>query len=730
MSSTDQNSSNTLFTSSPFDGIKGQRWHQFVQAFKAGADAEFCHEDDDSIWEACIDIDTGGNGTGATPMPTAAAALEKAERKRKKRQAKAYKLIYKHIEDERIKELLDALPRDNRRGAEAWALVVSQCKPDEDDLSHMTIRSEWTAATIEKDIGYSVSTITEWQRLLVGINAKLPPGEKYSENELTLKFLSGITTPESLAGKAVQGTKWLDACKEDMAGKARNGPNGWMTLVDLDECVKAGRTPLKGKWVFTVKYEKDGFTVKRFKARWVGCGYAQIDKIDYNETFASTIRAVTVRLLLSEIAARDFMLSVLDVKLAFTQSVMPETLYVEQPHGFEKPGKVCKLNMALEGTKQAAHLWQKNLNEFMIEYGFERCVVDPCLYKYVVGGSGSILICAVHVDDVLCGYNDANSMDDFEKAFAKRFNASRVGASTYLGAEITRDRDARTITMTQRVYIEKMASKYLVGGNTKKWTTPIDMSREGGAKFLALTVADGEREVNEMSGKDFSGLLGSLLYAACMTRPDIAYYVSFLCQFMQQPSPAAWECAISVLSYLHTTMNKGIRYGGPERECAVPDAGGMHFKVFADASFGREVHPFYGGFIEWRNGPLVWYAGKAKFAPQSSCEIETAAMVRMLKEERFAVQVGEFMGIEFDGPTACITDNKATYDIVRNPGATKRTAHFDRWLHFARELYLKNAIKIYLTTTDKMMADIMTKPTDKTTFLRCCAYILTDGHVD
>ena len=50
----------------------------------------------------------------------------------------------------------------------------------------------------------------------------------------------------------------------------------------------------------------------------------------------------------------------------------------------------------------------------MIEYGFERCVVDPCLYKYVVGGSGSILICAVHVDDVLCGYNDANSMDDFE----------------------------------------------------------------------------------------------------------------------------------------------------------------------------------------------------------------------------------------------------------------------------------------------------------------------------
>ena len=39
-------------------------------------------------------------------------------------------------------------------------------------------------------------------------------------------------------------------------------------------------------------------------------------------------------------------------------------------------------------------------------------------------------------------------------------------------------------------------------------------------------------------------------------------------------------------------MNKGIRYGGPERECAMPDAGGMHFKVFADASFGRESDPY------------------------------------------------------------------------------------------------------------------------------------------
>ena len=67
------------------------------------------------------------------------------------------------------------------------------------------------------------------------------------------------------------------------------------------------------------------------------------------------------------------------------------------------------------------------------------------------------------------------------------------------------------------------------------------------------------------------------------------------------------------------------------------------------------------------------------------------------------------LDVVLDGPVCGVTDNKGAYDVVRNPGATKRTVHFDRWLHFARELYLHNAIKIFLTTTDNMMADMFTK---------------------
>ena len=54
-----------------------------------------------------------------------------------------------------------------------------------------------------------------------------------------------------------------------------------------------------------------------------------------------------------------------------------------------------------------------------------------------------------------------------------------------------------------------------------------------------------------------------------------------------------------------------------------------------------------------------------------------------------------------------------------------RTTHFYRWLHFARDLMLINAIKLHLTVTTNMMADYFTKPVDKTKFIECRDYLLT-----
>ena len=129
--------------------------------------------------------------------------------------------------------------------------------------------------------------------------------------------------------------------------------------------------------------------------------------------------------------------------------------------------------------------------------------------------------------------------------------------------------------------------------------------------------------------------------------------------------------------------------------------------------------------MQYRNGPLAWTSRKAKFVPLSSCEIEVFGVVMLLKEAEFANQVIEFLSGPLEKKTLAVTDNRAARDVIKCPGATKRTVHFDRWLHFARELVMMNKAEIIFAPTDDMMADGLTKPVDKTKFLKCRDYMMS-----
>ena len=142
-------------------------------------------------------------------------------------------------------------------------------------------------------------------------------------------------------------------------------------------------------------------------------------------------------------------------------------------------------------------------------------------------------------------------------------------------------------------------------------------------------------------------------------------------------------------------------------------------EVWADASFGTSPTPYGGGFIRWRNASVLWIARKLKFVPQSTCEAETAALVIVLKEAMFVVAVLEDMGLNMNKKLVCFTDSKSAKDIVQNPGVTKHTAHFERWLHWAREMFLLKRIDIVLVPTDLMMADDKSKVVDKNKLFEC-----------
>ena len=95
--------------------------------------------------------------------------------------------------------------------------------------------------------------------------------------------------------------------------------------------------------------------------------------MDYEETFSPVAMLKSIRILLSIAAAFDYEIWQMDVKTAFLNGVLEETIYMEQPEGYVLPGqekKVCKLNMSIYGLKQASRSWNKRFDEIIKTYGF------------------------------------------------------------------------------------------------------------------------------------------------------------------------------------------------------------------------------------------------------------------------------------------------------------------------------------------------------------------------
>ena len=92
-------------------------------------------------------------------------------------------------------------------GAAAWALVLSECDQGTSDLEILDIMAEFEAASIEKSVGYSADTITMYARELNSLNARLPTASKYSPDKMSIKLLSSIVSPETLALQALAELK-------------------------------------------------------------------------------------------------------------------------------------------------------------------------------------------------------------------------------------------------------------------------------------------------------------------------------------------------------------------------------------------------------------------------------------------------------------------------------------------------------------------------------------------
>ncbi|KAI0998788.1 hypothetical protein K3495_g9407 [Podosphaera aphanis] len=205
---------------------------------------------------------------------------------------------------------------------------------------------------------------------------------------------------------------------------------------------------------------------------------------------------------------------------------------------------------------------------------------------------------------------------------------------------------------------------------------------------------------------EFQRRIGSLTYAATVSRPDIAKATQKLAEVQQNPSQDHLEAANRVLDYLYNTRYLALEYG-MNRE-------GPVFIAASDASFGDNEPgrtSSEGGLFKPFGGVIDYFAKKQKTVTTSSTESRLLALSHLcawlMWWERFFAN----LDLELEQDLTAWCDNMQTVRLMlkETPKLVTKLKHIDIHQHWLRQQCQKGTIKLEWIETDRMPADGLTK---------------------
>lgn len=347
---------------------------------------------------------------------------------------------------------------------------------------------------------------------------------------------------EALKGKISE--RWKEAADSEYQSLIEN---------DTWELVEPppGRTPVGCRWIFKTKHGSDG-KVERYKARLVAKEYTQKYGEDYAETYSPVVRYSSIQALLAFAVQNDMMVHQMDAITAFLNGTLDEEIYMEQPPGYVKEGQehlVCKLKRSLYGLKQSPRCWSTVFRDHMESTGFKQSTADPCVF--IKSEKDDLTIVAVYVDDLIIVSKNPATMKKIKKSLTARFKMKDLGKLSYcLGITVVYDKERKYLLMHQKQYIQSLLENYGLS-QAKPAPTPANVS-------VKLVKDDGVSK--PVDPGYYQSMVGSLLYAAIATRPDIANAVGAVSKFNLCPTEAHMTAVKRIFRYLKGTINLGLKY--------------------------------------------------------------------------------------------------------------------------------------------------------------------------
>lgn len=373
-------------------------------------------------------------------------------------------------------------------------------------------------------------------------------------------------------------------------------------------------------------------------------------------------------------------------------------MYVSQPPGFvdpDRPTHVCRLKKALYGLKQAPRAWYEELKTFLTQMGCHNSTADTSVFIYLHGAH--ILYVLVYVDDIIITGSSSSLVTACIHVLASRFSLKEpTDLHYFLGIEVTRTN--RGLHLMQKKYIVDLLSKcHMLDAkpvSTPQATTP------------KLSLQSGTPLDNP---KEYRMVIGSLQYLA-YTRPDIAYSVNRLSQFMHRPTDIHWNAAKRILRYLAGTLSHGVFISTSSPLC-------LH--AFSDADWAGDTDDFVSTnayIVYLGKTPIAWSSKKQSGVARSSTEAEYRSVANTAAELCWISSLLRELGVTQPSTPTVYCDNIGAMYLSANPVFHSKMKHLALDFHFVRDNVRSGALRVQHVSTRDQLADALTKPLARSRF--------------
>jgi len=465
----------------------------------------------------------------------------------------------------------------------------------------------------------------------------------------------------------------------------------------------------------TEKIRPDG-KFDKIKGRFIAGGHQQDQRVfEVEDKSSPTVNTNLLLTVLAIAAAERRAITTVDIGAAYLEANIKGDVYINiEPRTAQlfvdvdpslskflgKSGNVkAKLNKALYGCVQSAKDWNVHLTKTLEGIGFMPNPYDRCIFNKNIMDDQVTIAC--HVDDIIITARQQMSIDKVVEELSKKFKTIKVTRGNhhnFLGFVL--DVHEAGIDIRMKSYIEKVIESFGQPISVAASPAGTDLFSIGGE---LLEIEDKER---------FHTMVAKCLYLAHRTRPDILLTTNFLATRVQEPTKSDMHKLIRLLKYLQGSKDLALRFHPRNRSV-------NSIEAYIDASFA--VH----SDAKSRTGTCIFVAGclvnaksaKQKLVTKDSTEAELVGASDDVGE---VIKIRNFMceqGINMKSATL-YQDNMSTIAMIRKGEPSgKRNRHINVRYFFLKDKEVLRDIIIKHVPTERMTADVLTKPLQGDIFL-------------